>query len=272
MTAPEIGRVAVIGAGKMGTTLIHALLEHDGVRADRIIATRRKEEPLSRLAAAEGVTTTTDNRAAAAAADLVLLCVKPQGVREILREIAGELGPGKVLVSIAAGVTTALLEGLLPEGTPVVRAMPNTPSLIGKGMTAVCGGQWAEPAHVELTRSIFAGMGRTVVLDESYFNAVTGLAASGPAFVYIIIESLAEGGVKVGLPRHIATECAAQACLGAASMVLETNNPPALLKDDVTTPAGCTMDGILKLEEGGLRVTLIKAVVEAAKRAGELVE
>ena len=119
--------------------------------------------------------------------------------------------------------------------------------------------------------AIFEQMGRSLVLEERYFDAVTGLSASGPAFVYIIIESLAEGGVKVGLPRKVATELAAQACFGAAKMVLETENPPALLKDDVTTPAGCTMDGILKLEEGGLRVTLIKAVVEATKRAGELV-
>ena len=115
-------------------------------------------------------------------------------------------------------------------------------------------------------------MGRTVVLDEKYFDAVTGLSASGPAFIYIIIEALAEGGVKVGLPRSVATELAAQACLGASKMVLDTQAHPALLKDDVTTPAGCTMDGILKLEEGGLRVTLIKAIVEATRRAGELVD
>ena len=271
MSGFEIDRFAVIGAGKMGTTLIHALLEEEGVAGDQIFATRRREEPLGRLAQSEGVRTTTDNREAAAAADMILLCVKPQGVSEVLEEITSELSSKKLLVSIAAGVTTAMLEESIPEGTPVVRAMPNTPSLIAKGMTAVCAGRWASEDHVEATRRIFAGMGRTVVLDEVYFNAVTGLAASGPAFIYIIIESLAEGGVKVGLPRHIATECAAQACLGAASMVLETNNPPALLKDDVTTPAGCTIDGILKLEEGGLRVTLIKAVVEAARRAGELI-
>lgn len=264
-------RVVVIGAGKMGTTLIHALLE-EGLAAERITATARKEESLAQIAEAKGIETTIDNRAAAEAADIVLLCVKPQGVDEVLRQIAPALGPEKLIVSIAAGVTTERLETTVPEGVPVVRAMPNTPSFIGKGMTAICGGRWAAEDHVQTTERIFGSMGRTVVLDEGYFNAVTGLAASGPAFVYIIIESLAEGGVKVGLPRKIATECAAQACLGAAGMVLETENPPALLKDDVTTPAGCTMDGILKLEEGGLRVTLIKAVVEASRRAGELVD
>lgn len=272
MSGFEVSRVAVIGAGKMGTTMIHALLEEKFVGPDQIVATRRLEEPLNQLAAAEGVSITTDNREAAAAADLILICVKPQNVAKILDEISADLNENKLLVSIAAGVSTKLLEDSTPDGVPVVRAMPNTPSLIGKGMTAICAGQSAHDEHVELTRKIFDGMGRTVVLDEVYFNAVTGLAASGPAFIYIIIESLAEGGVKVGLPRKIATECAAQACFGAAAMVLETENPPALLKDDVTTPAGCTMDGILKLEEGGLRVTLIKAVVEAAKRAGELVD
>ena len=138
-------------------------------------------------------------------------------------------------------------------------------------MTALCGGRWASESQIETARQVFAGMGRTLVLDERYFDAVTGLSASGPAFVYIIIEALAEGGVKAGLPRNVATELAAQACFGASSMVLETKAHPALLKDDVTTPAGCTMDGILKLEEGGLRVTLIKAVIEATRRAGELV-
>jgi pyrroline-5-carboxylate reductase len=138
-------------------------------------------------------------------------------------------------------------------------------------MTAICGGSSATPEHLEVARTIFAVMGRTMLLDESSFDAVTGLSASGPAFIYVVIEALAEGGVKTGLPRAVATELAAQACFGAAKMVLETGGHPALLKDDVTTPAGCTVDGILALEAGGLRVTLIKAVVEATRRAGELV-
>lgn len=267
----EIGsrRVAVLGAGKMGVTLLHAM-GTGGLPGEQIIATGRSAERLSEIAAAEGVATTQDNRQAVTEADIVLLCVKPQGVGELLTEIGPHLS-GRLLISIAAGVTLEFMESRLPDDVAVVRAMPNTPSLIGAGMTALCGGRAASPEHLEMARAIFQQMGRALVLDESYFDAVTGLSASGPAFVYIIIESLAEGGVKVGLPRKVATELAAQACFGAAQMVLETENPPALLKDDVTTPAGCTMDGILKLEEGGLRVTLIKAVVEATKRAGELV-
>jgi pyrroline-5-carboxylate reductase len=153
-----------------------------------------------------------------------------------------------------------------------VRVMPNTPSLVRAGMAVLCGGRWVTPRHLEAAEALFRPLGLTAVLDEQHMDAVTGLSASGPAFIYTVIESLAEGGVKVGLPRHVATELAAQACLGAARMVLETEQHPALLKDAVTTPAGCTVDGLLKLEEGGLRVTLIKAVVEATRRSAELVE
>lgn len=270
MTELSLDRVAVIGAGKMGTTLIQALLGRTDLRADQIVATRKHAEPLAELAEETDVEITIDNRQAVKAADVILLCVKPHSIREVVDEIGDELAGGQVLISIAAGITTTQIDERLPRKIPVVRAMPNTPSLIGAGMTAVCGGRWAGEAHLETARLIFAVMGRSLILDEKYFDAVTGLSASGPAFVYIIIEALAEGGVKVGLPRKVATQLAAQACLGAAQMVLDTEAHPALLKDDVTTPAGCTMDGILTLEEGGLRVTLIKAVVEATRRAQEL--
>jgi len=148
--------------------------------------------------------------------------------------------------------------------------MPNTPASVDCGMTAICGGTHASAHHLEVARTMFDAVGRTIVLDEKHMDAVTGLSASGPAFAYIILESLAEGGVKVGLPREVATLLAAQTMKGAASVVLETGDHPALLKDAVTTPAGCTIDGILELEEGKLRVTLIKAVVKATSRAGEL--
>jgi pyrroline-5-carboxylate reductase len=148
--------------------------------------------------------------------------------------------------------------------------MPNTPCALGAGMTALCKGRFAKPQQVEVARALFDVVGRTVVVDEKHMDAVTGLSASGPAYIYIILESLAEAGVKVGLPRDVATLLAAQTVMGAAKVVLETGDHPALLKDAVTTPAGCTIDGILELEEGKLRVTLIKAVVKAAQRAKEL--
>jgi pyrroline-5-carboxylate reductase len=207
---------------------------------------------LAQLSERTGVQVSASNLEAIQGADIVLLCVKPQIVSQVLAEIGDGLLPDQVLVSIAAGISTEMVEAQVGVEVVVVRAMPNTPVLIGAGMTALCGGRWAQDSHVDLARELFAQMGRTAV--------------------YVILESLAEGGVKAGLPRQLATELAAQACLGASRMVLETGDHPALLKDNVTTPAGCTMDGILKLEEGGLRVTLIKAVEAAARKASELVE
>ena len=272
MSGLDLSRVAVIGAGKMGETLIGALLAAEALAAERIVATARHDETLERVAGACGVATARDNREAARGAELVLLCVKPADARGVLAELGEVLAPGQLLVSIVAGLTTAAIEERLSAPVPVVRAMPNTPGLVGAGMTALTAGAHAGGEHLALAERVFALLGRTVVLDEKHFDAVTGLSASGPAFLYIVIEALAEGGVKVGLPRKVATELAAQACLGAGKMVMETGSHPALLKDAVATPAGCTVDGILMLEEGGLRVTLIKAVVEATRRARELVE
>ncbi|KAA3612255.1 MAG: pyrroline-5-carboxylate reductase [Calditrichaeota bacterium] len=258
---------AFIGAGKMGETLIKGILDSGEVKTEQIIATALHEKQLSRLRERLDISTTLNNIEAVEKADVVLLCVKPQATEGVLAELRRALKPNQIVISIIASVTTPFIEQKLINNVPVVRAMPNTPSLVGAGMTAICGGKFSEKRHLKLTENIFNLIGRTIVLDENYFDSVTGLSASGPAFIYIIIESLAEGGVKAGLPRDVATELAAQTCLGAAKMVIDTKEHPAVLKDNVTTPAGCTIDGILKLEEGGVRVTLIKAIVEAAKRA-----
>lgn len=269
----NIERLAVLGAGKMGVTLLSALSSSGVVDPKHIIATARTEARLASVRERHGISTTRDNREAVEGADVILLCVKPQTAGQVIEEVADRLQPEQVLLSIIAGLTTKQIEDHLGDRVvPVVRAMPNTPSRIGYGMTAVCGGRMATPEHLEMGRAIFSEIGRALVLDEKYFDAVTGLSASGPAFLYIVIEALAEGGVKMGLPRQVATELAAQTCLGAGHMVQETGDHPALLKDEVTTPAGCTMDGILALETGGLRVTLINAVVQAGRRAGGLVD
>ncbi len=267
-----IQRLAVLGAGKMGETLIRALLSTGALPPENIVGTARHQSRLNRLTEELGIETTLDNARAASDAEVILLCVKPQGAAELLRQLDPVLQEDQLLVSIFAGVTSQMIERHLSKPVPVVRVMPNTPSLVGAGMTALCRGAHATDQHLELASGIFDRVGRTLVLDEGYFDAVTSLSASGVAFLYIVIEALAEGGVKVGLPRSVATELAAQACLGAGRMVLETGQHPALLKDSVTTPAGCTIDGILSLEEGGLRVTLIKAIVEATRRAKELVD
>jgi pyrroline-5-carboxylate reductase len=191
-------------------------------------------------------------------------------VGDVLKEIAPEVSEKTLVISVAASVPTSYIEQRVGGNAPVVRAMPNTCSAVGCGMTGICKGAHAGAEHLETARAMFDAVGRTVVVDEKNMDAVTGLSASGPAFAYIILESFAEAGVKVGLPRDVSTLLAAQMMKGAASVVLETGDHPALLKDAVTTPAGCTIDGILELEEGKLRVTLIKAVVKATHRAGEL--
>ncbi len=264
-------RVAVIGAGKMGQTLIGGWLDAGAVDAGSIVATAGHADRVRRVARDLGVDGTVDNRAAVRGADIVMLAVKPQTADLVLAEIGDALEPEQLVVSILASVTTSYIEDRLPGPIPVVRSMPNTPSRVGAGMTAICAGRHASAEHLEASTRLFLPLGRTVVADEKHMDAITGLSASGPAFLYVVIEALAEGGVKVGLPRKMAIELAAQTCLGAGKMVIDTDRHPALLKDEVTTPAGCTVDGILRLEEGGLRVTLIKAIVEAASRAGELV-
>jgi len=263
-------RLAVLGAGKMGGILIEAFVKQGLVSPQNISATvghpGQERKNLSKVAISSG----TDNRAAVRGADVIILGVKPQTVGQVVDEIASELNDKKLLISVAASVPTDYIERRIGASVPVVRAMPNTPSMVGEGITAISKGKFATEKDVDTARKLFDAVGKTVVVDEKHMDAVTGLSASGPAFIYIILESLAEGGVKVGLPRDLATLLASQMALGAAKMVIETGDHPALLKDTVTTPAGCTIDGILELEEGGLRVTLIKAVVKASQRAKEL--
>ena len=262
-------RVAVLGLGKIGTILLRGLLKA-GLSPSNACATVRHADRTRALGGKLPLAVGTDNRAAARSADIILISVKPQNVGELLDEIRADVTPAKLVVSVAASVPTGYIEGHLETGVPVVRAMPNTPCQVGAGMTGICKGSHATGAHLEIARQLFETVGRTVVVDEKHMDAVTGLSASGPAFVYIILESLAEAGVKVGLPRDVATLLSAQTLLGAAKVALKTGDHPALLKDAVTTPAGCTIDGILELEEGKLRVTLIKAVVKATQRAKEL--
>jgi pyrroline-5-carboxylate reductase len=263
-------KLAVLGAGKLGGILLRAYLKQGLFKPKNVTATVKHGEKAAALAKELGVAVTSDNRAAVKGADIVLLGVKPQVVAEVLKEIAPEISAKAVVISVAASVPTTYLEQHLGDRAVVVRAMPNTPAAVGCGMTGICRGAHAGPEHLEVAREMFDAVGRTVVVDEKNMDAVTGLSASGPAFAYIMLESLAEAGVKVGLPREVSTLLAAQMMKGSASVVLETGDHPALLKDSVTTPAGCTIDGILELEEGKLRVTLIKAVVKATSRAGEL--
>ena len=263
-------RVAVLGAGKMGGILLQAFLKENLFAHDRIHATVSHAERALALGTQWGVDVSTNNLEAARQADLILIGVKPFQVPDLMAEIKPALTPAKLVVSIAASVKTRAIEEAAGIEIAVVRAMPNTPSALGAGVAALCRGRFVNDEQMALAQRLFETVGRTVLVDEKHMDAVTGLSGSGPAYLYIIIEALAEAGVKVGLPRDIATQLAAQTAYGASKMVLETGYHPALLKDAVTTPAGCTIDGILELEEGGLRVTLIKAVMRATERARQL--
>ena len=266
---PQV-RVAVLGAGKMGGILLQAFLKQNLFAPEQIHATVGHAERALALSTQWGVDVTTNNLEAARQSDLILLGVKPMQVPGLVEEIRPALTTAKTLISFAASVKTRAIEDAAGMEIAVIRAMPNTPSALGAGAAALCRGRFVSAAQMELAERIFETVGRAVVVDEKHMDAVTGLSGSGPAYIYIIIEALAEAGVKVGLPRDIATELAAQTTFGAAKMVLETGYHPAMLKDAVTTPAGSTIDGIMALEEGGLRVTLIKAVMRATERAKQL--
>ncbi len=270
MREHPVAPLAILGLGKLGTILLQAYIREGLVQPKQTVSTVAHTDHASELARSLGTKVLVGNQRAVQGARVILLCVKPGGVEAVCREIGPKLNKNQLVISVAASVPTSAIEQYLGAEVPVVRAMPNTPCQVSCGMTAISPGRFASPRHLQATRRLFDTVGRTVVLDEKHMNAVTGLSASGPAFIYIILESLAEAGVKVGLPRDIATLLASQTALGASKVVLDTGHHPALLKDAVTTPAGCTIDGILELEEGKLRVTLIKAVVKAVERAGEL--
>jgi pyrroline-5-carboxylate reductase len=264
-------KIAVIGCGKMGSILLQAFLERKLVSAEEVAATVQHEEKSRTLSGGlDGIALGVDNRSAVAHAPVVLLCVKPQALPQVLDEIAADLVPDTLVISIAASTTVSFIQQKLGKDVPVVRAMPNTPAMVGAAMTALCAGSAVRPEHLATAKMLFESVGRVVVVDEKHMDAITALSASGPAFAFVILESLAEAGVKVGLPREMATTLAAQTLFGSAKLALETGHHPALLKDAVTTPAGCTIEGLMQLERGGLRVTLMNAVVETAKRAKEL--
>jgi len=255
----------------MGQTILKGLLEQGAVTPDQLWASSKTPESCDRVAKLLGIPVEQDFGPRVGDAAIVIVCVKPAQIPAVLGRL-GMLGlrDDALLISIAAGVTTATLAAALGTAHAWVRAMPNTPCVVGHGMTAVCGGPTARPEHLALAQRVFAVVGRSVVLDESHFNAITALSASGPAYMYLMMEALADAGVRVGLPRDKALMLVAQAMLGAAKMVQETGRHPAALRDDVTTPAGCTIGGLLMLEDGKIRSVLARAVEEATRIAGQL--
>ena len=264
--------IAFLGAGQMAEALIRGVLQAGLVAASDILATDIRPERLDYLGGELGIRTARDNREGIAFGRLIVIAVKPQDAPGLLAEIGSSIGPDQILVSIAAGVTIARIEGALGgAGTArVVRVMPNTPALIGAGMAAISLGTHAEPADGELVRRLMDSVGRTVMLPEYQLDAVTALSASSPAFVAIFIEGLIDAGVQVGLPRDVATTLTLQTVLGTTRMIQETGRHPAVMKEMVTSPGGTTIAGVYALERGGMRAALIDAIVAATERSKEL--
>jgi len=256
-------RLGLIGAGAMGRALLRGILLA-GSPTGNVWAATRSSESARAVAEEFGVRTTVDYGDFLPETDVVLLAVKPMqmdAVIAVLRERG--LRSDALVISVVAGTTIASIEKRLDRAQSIVRAMPNTPAFVGAGMTAIAAGSSATGAHVALAQSIFAAVGRCVTLDERHLNAVTAISGSGPAYIYLIIEALADAGVRVGLPRETALTLVTQTVLGAAAMVQQSERHPAALKDDVTTPAGCTIGALLVLEDGKIRSTLARAVEEA---------
>jgi pyrroline-5-carboxylate reductase len=262
-------KLAFIGGGVMAGAILRGIVGREGFDPSRISVSEPVAERRAALATLN-VCVCAATPEAVAGAELVVLAVKPDVVPAVAAELAGCLEPGACVVSIAAGVSIQALEGALPAGTPVVRAMPNTPLLVGEGATVLAAGASAGDVHLRLARSLFEPAGLCLQLPEKTLDAVTGLSGSGPAYVCVVIEALADGGVRAGLPRDAAIALAVQTVLGAAKLVRETGDHPAAWKDRVATPGGTTIAGLLALERRGLRAALIEAVDAAARRAAEL--
>lgn len=261
-----------IGGGNMAAALVKGLLHAKVVPPEAIIVSDVKVERLEMFRDKHGVRTTTDNHELVRDADVIVLSVKPQVIDKVLGAIGKDIKPTQLVISIAAGVPVVALEARLSEGARVVRTMPNTPATVDAGATAIAPGTHASEEDLEIARALFAAVGRVVTLDESLLDAVTGLSGSGPAYVMLMIEALADGGVKVGLHRDTALLLAAQTVYGSAKLLLDTGEHPGRLKDMVTSPGGTAIAGLHTLESGGLRRTLIDAVEAATNRAATLGE
>jgi pyrroline-5-carboxylate reductase len=257
--------VGILGFGTLGRAIAAGLHVHDGVES--VIATTRRGFAPGDDARVEAPA---DNLELARGADVILVCVKPFQVEGVLTPIASALRPEQLVISCAASVSTAKVRQWTGDRVPVIRAMPNMPCRIREGMTVLAAGSGATAVHVALAESLFATLGLTATIDERLMDAATGISGCGPAYAYVIIEALSDAGVKLGLPRAIARTLVAQTILGSAKMVLESDIHPAALKDEVTTPAGCTTDALMELEDGKIRHTLLRAAVAAAERSAKL--
>jgi pyrroline-5-carboxylate reductase len=263
-------KIGFIGAGKMGSALMQGIIKAGIVKPENLGASDVYEPFLNELKAKMGINVSTDNAVIARASDVLILAVKPQTLGSVLENLKTYITADKLIISIAAGVPLATYENALPEGTRIVRVMPNIAATVSEAASGISPGKNATPEDLKIALEIFSAVGTAIQVPESLMDAVTGLSGSGPAFIFPVIEAMADGAVLEGMDRKSALTLAAQTVLGAAKMALETGLHPGELKDMVTSPAGTTIQGVHALEEAGIRAAFMNAVIRASERSKEL--
>ena len=263
-------KLAVLGGGKMGEALVGGLLASGWRSADEITVTGRREERLAELSKNYGVEVTTDNAAAVSGATVVVLAVKPQDIEPLLAEISAQVSQDQTVLSVVAAIPTSFIEERLGAPVAVVRAMPNTPSVVHEGMAGIAAGKHADEEHTALAREVLEHVGRVVVVPESYLDAVTAISGSGPAYFALLAEAMIEAGILLGLSREISTDLVVQTMLGSAKLLRDGDMHPVELREMVTSPGGTTIRAIRVLEQSGVRAAFLNAIQAAMERSQEL--
>jgi pyrroline-5-carboxylate reductase len=266
------GTLAILGTGRLGEALLGGLLRSGWARPEQLRCTVRRDERARFLADTYGVGASTDSAAATAEADVVLLAVKPQNIRSLLADIAPKVHEGQTVISVAAGVPTSAIEDLLPDRTPVVRVMSNTPVQVDEAMSAIAPGRWAAEAHMSAAEEILRHVGRVVRLGEEHLDAVTALSGSGPAYFFLLAEAMIDAGILLGLSRDVASELIIQTMVGSAKMLRDTGLHPVELREAVTSPGGTTIAAVRVLEEQRVRAAFLNAIEAARDRSVELAD
>jgi pyrroline-5-carboxylate reductase len=265
-------KLAVLGAGKMGGALVGGLLASGWRRAEDIVVTARRSERLEELTEQFGVEATLDNAAAVVGAEIVVLAVKPQDIESLLADIAAHVNPDHTILSIVAAIPTSFIEARLGSDVPVVRAMPNTPSVVHEGMAGIAAGRHADESHLKLANEVLEHVGRVVTVPENYLDAVTAISGSGPAYFALLAEAMIEAGILLGLSREISTQLVIQTMLGSAKLLRDTHMHPVELREMVTSPGGTTTRAIQVLEQSGVRAAFLNAIQAAMERSQELAQ
>ena len=264
------GKLAILGTGRMGEALLGGLLRSGWAQPDQIRCTVRRAERARELRETYGVQADTDSAAAAAAADVLVLAVKPQNMRDLLRDIGPKIHEGQTVISVAAGVTTSFVDGLIPGDTPIVRVMSNVPVLVDEAMSVVAPGRFAGSEHLRVAEEILSHVGRVIQLPEEQLDAVTALSGSGPAYFFLLAEAMIDAGILLGLNRDVATDLIIQTMVGSAKMLRDTGRHPVELRESVTSPGGTTISAIRVLEEERVRAAFLNAIEAAKRRSREL--